>query len=100
MQASDALACSLFSHPSSYETTSSEESSEEDNAEDSSEPEEEGGGRPRTRRRRRRGRGDMAVPEVMTAEEPACEEAQAAGPDCDTVAPETGSDLQEEQPGG
>lgn len=69
-----------------YETTSSEDSSEEDNAEDSSEPEEK--------------EEDMGVAEVVTSEEPACEGACAAEPDCDAAAPETSGDLQEEQPGG
>ncbi|KAJ8279066.1 hypothetical protein COCON_G00061320 [Conger conger] len=82
-----------------YETTSSEESSEEDNAEDSSEPEEKEEKEEKEGEKEEK-EGDMAVPEVATAEEPACEGAQAAGPDCDTVAPEASSGLQEEQPGG
>ncbi|KAJ8376258.1 hypothetical protein SKAU_G00068380 [Synaphobranchus kaupii] len=69
-----------------YETTSSEESSGEDNAEDSSEPEEK--------------EEDVGATEAVAAEEPACEGAQAAGPDCDAAAPETSDGPQEGQPGG
>ncbi|KAJ8277902.1 hypothetical protein GJAV_G00081460 [Gymnothorax javanicus] len=69
-----------------YESTSSEESSEEDDAEDSSEPEEK--------------EEAAAVPELVTSEEPPCEEAQAAGSDCDNTAPETSEGVLEEQAGG